>query len=123
MVINRLLCGGGAAIRASRWCSGREQTFHNHRARGLVVSCSSLLNIRKDFAHSAAMSVEASKELAGRTAVDNHVSSDTRFVKDFKSLADQSIRVVGIGSGSTIVYAVKRLAERVKEEGLHLRYS
>ena len=32
------------------------------------------------------------------------------------------IRVVGIGSGSTIVYAVKRLAERVKEEGLHLRY-
>ena len=32
------------------------------------------------FAHSsAAMSVEASKELAGRTAVDNHVSGDTRF--------------------------------------------
>jgi ribose 5-phosphate isomerase A len=52
------------------------------------------------------MSVEVSKELAGRTAVDNHVSGDTR--------------VVGIGSGSTIVYAVKRLAERVKEEGLHL---
>ena len=83
MVINRLLCGGGAAIRASRWCSGREQTFHNHRARGLVVSCSLLVkNIRKDFAHSsAAMSVEASKELAGRTAVDNHVSTDTRFAK------------------------------------------
>ena len=38
-----------------------------------------------------------------------------------QSLLDQSIRVVGIGSGSTIVYAVKRLAERVKEEGLHLR--
>jgi len=110
MVINRLLlCGGGAAIRASRWCSGREQTFHNHRARGLVVSCSQLVkNIRKDFAHSsAAMSVEASKELAGRTAVDNHVAVDTR--------------VVGIGSGSTIVYAVKRLAERVKEEDLNLR--
>jgi len=113
MVINRLLlCGGGAAIQASRWCtsSGREQTFHNHRARGRVINSCSLLNIRKDFAHSSsasAMSVEASKELAGRAAVDNHVSADTR--------------VVGIGSGSTIVYAVKRLAERVKEEGLNLR--
>merc|ERR1712083_51317 len=88
---------------ASRWCA-REQTFHNRRSRGLGISCS----LRKDFAQSAAaMSVEASKELAGRTAVNNHISSDTR--------------VVGIGSGSTIVYAVKRLAERVKEEGLHLR--
>jgi len=107
MVINRLFCGGSAAIRASRWCCAREQTFHNHGVRGLVGSCSQL-DIRKNFAHSAAaMSVEASKELAGRAAVDNHVSSDTR--------------VVGIGSGSTIVYAVKRLAERVKEEGLHLR--
>ena len=37
-------------------------------------------------------------------------------------LTNLFIRVVGIGSGSTIVYAVKRLAERVKEEGLHLRY-
>merc|ERR1712080_14018 len=79
----------------------------NHPVRGLVVSCASPLNISKNFAHSAAMSVEASKELAGRTAVDNHVSADTR--------------VVGIGSGSTIVYAVQRLAERVKEEGLQLR--
>ena len=30
-------------------------------------------------------------------------------------------RVVGVGSGSTIVYAVERLAQRVKEEGLELR--
>ena len=134
MVINRLLCGGAIATRASRWCWAREQTFHNRQARGLVGSCSSTLNIRKDFAHSAAMSVEVSKELAGRTAVDNHVSGDTRFAnqQSLKSLIDLvviyqtttilSIRVVGIGSGSTIVYAVKRLAERVKEEGLHLRY-
>lgn len=53
------------------------------------------------------MSVEAAKSLAGRAAVDNHVTGQTR--------------VVGIGSGSTIVYAVKRLAERVKEEGLKIR--
>ena len=63
MVINRLLCGGAIATRASRWCWAREQTFHNRPARGLVGSCSSLLNIRKDFSHSAAMSVEVSKEL------------------------------------------------------------
>ena len=53
------------------------------------------------------MSVEAAKTLAGRAAVDNHVTGQTR--------------VVGVGSGSTIVYAVKRLAERVKEEGLQIR--
>jgi len=53
------------------------------------------------------MDVEGAKELAGKTAVDNHVSKETK--------------VVGVGSGSTIVYAVKRLAERVKEEGLQLR--
>ena len=90
MVINRLLCGGAIAVRASRWCWAREQTFHNRPARGLVGSCSSTLNIRKDFAHSAAMSVEVSKELAGRTAVDNHVSGDTRFAnqQSLKSLID-----------------------------------
>lgn len=51
--------------------------------------------------------IEAAKNLAGRAAVDNHISADTR--------------VVGIGSGSTIVYAVSRLAERVKQEGLVIR--
>ena len=53
------------------------------------------------------MSVEAAKSLAGRAAVDNHGTGQTS--------------VVGVGSGSTIVYAVKRLAERVKEEGLQIR--
>lgn len=28
--------------------------------------------------------------------------------------------MVGIGSGSTVVYAVQRLADRVKEEGLEV---
>ena len=39
--------------------------------------------------------------------MDNHISAETR--------------VVGIGSGSTIVYAVKRLAERVRQDGLAVR--
>jgi len=54
-----------------------------------------------------AMSVEAAKALAGAAAVNNHI--------------DGATKVVGIGSGSTIVYAVQRLAERVKEEGLQLK--
>eukprot|EP00092_Neocalanus_flemingeri_P107759 GFUD01138320.1.p1 GENE.GFUD01138320.1~~GFUD01138320.1.p1 ORF type:complete len:335 (+),score=92.76 GFUD01138320.1:1660-2664(+) len=57
--------------------------------------------------NSSAMSVEAAKALAGAAAVNNHVNAATK--------------VVGIGSGSTIVYAVQRLAERVKEEGLEVR--
>jgi len=55
---------------------------------------------------SVEMSVEESKKLAAVTAVDNHVTSYTK--------------VVGVGSGSTIVYAVDRLANKVKEEGLEL---
>ena len=39
--------------------------------------------------------------------MDNHVGGETR--------------VVGVGSGSTIVFAVQRLAEKVKEEGLDIR--
>jgi len=106
MVINRLFCGGAVATRAAQRCARREQTFHNQGVRGLLISCSPV-NTSKNFAHTAAMSVEAAKELAGRTAVNNHVSTETR--------------VIGIGSGSTIVFAVQRLAERVKEEGLQLR--
>jgi len=53
------------------------------------------------------MSVEAAKALAGAAAVNNHVTAATK--------------VVGVGSGSTIVYAVQRLAERVREEGLQVR--
>ena len=48
--------------------------------------------------------VEAAKASAARAAVDNHVTAETR--------------VVGVGSGSTIVHAVQRLAERAKEEGI-----
>ena len=55
----------------------------------------------------ATMLVDAAKALAGKAAVDNHVNADTK--------------VVGIGSGSTIIYAVERLTEKVKEEGLSIR--
>lgn len=47
--------------------------------------------------------VESAKRAAAYTAVDDHVKDAYR---------------VGVGSGSTVVYAVERLAQRVHEEGL-----
>jgi len=49
--------------------------------------------------------VETAKRLAARAAVDAFVKSGHR---------------VGIGSGSTVVYAVERIAERVKEDNFQL---
>lgn len=49
------------------------------------------------------MSLESAKKIAAEKAVNNHVKDK---------------QVIGIGSGSTIVYAVNRLAERVKAENL-----
>ena len=49
--------------------------------------------------------VENSKKLAAVAAVDEFVMDNS---------------VIGIGSGSTIKYAIVRLAERVKEEGLRV---
>lgn len=51
------------------------------------------------------MSLEAAKKIAAYKAVDE-------WVKDHF--------LVGIGSGSTVVYAVNRLKERVKEEKLNI---
>uniref|UniRef100_A0A8C6S589 Ribose-5-phosphate isomerase n=1 Tax=Neogobius melanostomus TaxID=47308 RepID=A0A8C6S589_9GOBI len=48
---------------------------------------------------------EEAKKLAAYAAVDNHV---------------QNNQVVGVGSGSTIVYAVDRLADRVRQEKLNI---
>uniref|UniRef100_A0A1B8Y300 Ribose-5-phosphate isomerase n=1 Tax=Xenopus tropicalis TaxID=8364 RepID=A0A1B8Y300_XENTR len=48
---------------------------------------------------------EEAKRLAGWAAVDNHVKNN---------------QALGIGSGSTIVHAVNRLAERVKQENLNV---
>ncbi|TDG49373.1 hypothetical protein AWZ03_004241 [Drosophila navojoa] len=47
--------------------------------------------------------LDAAKRLAAETAVDQYVTEDTK--------------VLGIGSGSTIVFVVQRLAERVWKEG------
>ncbi|XP_061781126.1 ribose-5-phosphate isomerase [Nerophis lumbriciformis] len=56
-------------------------------------------------ANSARSMAEEAKKLAAYAAVDNHV---------------QNNQVVGVGSGSTIVYAVDRLAERVRQEKLNI---
>lgn len=49
------------------------------------------------------MSLETAKKIAAEKAVNEHVKNQLK---------------IGIGSGSTIVYAVQRLAERVKNENL-----
>lgn len=54
---------------------------------------------------SSAMSLEGAKRLAAFKAVDECVKNNT---------------VIGVGSGSTIVYAVQRLAERVHAEKLNV---
>ncbi|XP_044255897.1 ribose-5-phosphate isomerase [Tribolium madens] len=51
-------------------------------------------------------SLESAKKLAAYKAVDLHVQNNF---------------VVGVGSGSTVVYAVERLAERVKNEKLNVQ--
>lgn len=50
-------------------------------------------------------SLESAKKVAAYTAVDEHIKNDF---------------VVGIGSGSTVVYAVERLAKKVREENWNI---
>lgn len=81
----------------------------------LVKSVSKLLH-RKQFAFlkdcrfllyqtKENMSLEESKKVAAYRAVDEFVKNNS---------------IIGIGSGSTVVYAVQRLAERVETENLQL---
>jgi ribose 5-phosphate isomerase A len=60
----------------------------------------SKMNGKQDISHSG---LDDAKKLAAYRAIDNHVKDN---------------QVIGIGSGSTIIYAVHRLSERVEEEGL-----
>jgi len=62
----------------------------------------------RTFVSSAMDPMEAAKKAAARAAVNNHIHKSQEPV------------AVGIGSGSTIVYAVERLAERVKMDGLEV---
>uniref|UniRef100_A0A673IJB2 ribose-5-phosphate isomerase n=1 Tax=Sinocyclocheilus rhinocerous TaxID=307959 RepID=A0A673IJB2_9TELE len=55
--------------------------------------------------HHGTLMAEEAKKLAAYAAVDNHI---------------QNNQVVGVGSGSTIVYAVDRLTERVRQEKLNI---
>ncbi|XP_033222053.1 ribose-5-phosphate isomerase isoform X2 [Belonocnema kinseyi] len=49
--------------------------------------------------------LQSAKKIAAYKAVDEYVKSDS---------------IIGIGSGSTVVYAVERLAERAREEKLNV---
>ncbi|XP_057197664.1 ribose-5-phosphate isomerase isoform X2 [Triplophysa rosa] len=55
--------------------------------------------------HHCTLMAEEAKKLAAYAAVDNHIKNN---------------QVVGVGSGSTIVYAVDRLAEKLRQEKLNI---
>lgn len=63
------------------------------------------LTSSRSLANSCKMSLNEAKRIAAYRAVDEWVKTNT---------------AVGIGSGSTVVFAVDRLAERVKNEGLQV---
>ncbi|XP_052899334.1 ribose-5-phosphate isomerase [Anopheles moucheti] len=73
----------------------------------IVPRCSASNYLSKGvfFSSRVTMSLEEAKRCAAYKAVDEYVKDNT---------------VVGVGSGSTVVYAVHRIAERVKTEGLKL---
>lgn len=70
-------------------------TFSSFQAIKPLSHCSSFSEPK--------MSLETAKKLAAYRAVDEHVTNNF---------------ILGIGSGSTVVYAVQRLAERVRDENL-----
>lgn len=63
------------------------------------------LSLSRSLMSSSLSPQELAKQKAAHQAVDEHVRSGMR---------------VGIGSGSTVVYAVERLVERVKSENLQV---
>ncbi|XP_050307853.1 ribose-5-phosphate isomerase [Anthonomus grandis grandis] len=71
---------------------------------GLFIHKTPGIKLRKFQNNTAAMStIEDAKKLAAYQAVDDHVKNDY---------------IIGIGSGSTVVYAVERLAQKVQKEKL-----
>lgn len=61
--------------------------------------------LSKKYSETCIMSLEKAKQIAAHKAVNEYVKDNF---------------VVGIGSGSTVVYAVERLGERVRQEKLQL---
>ncbi|XP_071563986.1 ribose-5-phosphate isomerase [Temnothorax nylanderi] len=71
--------------------------------RSLVRISRSLHSVPRNSPRMGGNPIENAKKIAAYKAVDEYVQNNT---------------AIGIGSGSTVVYVVQRLAERVKEEGL-----
>lgn len=89
----------------TRRVAARLRHLHGHVKSRPRQSDPELLAIAQNYVTAELTPIEAAKRLAARTAVDDYVKDG------FK---------IGVGSGSTIVYAVERLAERAKEEGLRI---
>ncbi|PZC82017.1 ribose-5-phosphate isomerase [Helicoverpa armigera] len=72
-------------------------------ASSILKHSATVVNLRQFCSKSAKMSLEEAKQFAAHRAVNEYVTNDCIF---------------GVGSGSTVVYAVQRLAERVETENL-----
>ncbi|XP_077992380.1 ribose-5-phosphate isomerase-like [Glandiceps talaboti] len=75
------------------------------RSALLLRHCLSRSTVGLQFSGYTMDPADAAKKAAAYAAVDNHVKDNQK---------------LGIGSGSTIVFAVERLAQRVKEENLNI---
>ncbi|XP_029684409.1 ribose-5-phosphate isomerase [Takifugu rubripes] len=89
-------------MRSQGWISLCRSLWSTSRRQAAVVCGSKNARLAS---RSGPIMAEEAKKLAAYAAVDNHV---------------QNNQAVGVGSGSTIVYAVDRLAERVRQEKLNI---
>ena len=81
-------------LKTSAWQFGAGSTSTGGRGANSVCLAPSTMS-----------KAEEAKKLAGRAAVENYLRNN---------------QVLGIGSGSTTLHAVQRIAERVKQENLNL---
>ena len=90
------------ALHSSKALTDRGTNLFFLVGRALVSSSSSTTIVGVG----AMSAIEAAKEQAARSAVRNHVNTGD---------------VVGVGSGSTIVYAVKMLKELQERDGMRVK--
>lgn len=90
-------------LKCSSWVALVGNTIDSRRYAAIRISRSTIAAMSS--AATPASGVEAAKRLAAYRAVDEYVTAD-------------GMRV-GVGSGSTVVYAVERLGALAKEKGWH----
>ena len=91
---------GRPCLHSGKALTNRGNNFFFLIGRSLVSSYTTIVGV------GAMSAIEAAKEQAARSAVRNHVNNGD---------------VIGVGSGSTIVYAVKMLKELQERDGVRVK--